>query len=42
MGGSKPSAPTIIMPAEQNAQAFQTITPQISYKNLAESMGRMD
>ena len=42
MGGSKPSAPTIIMPAEQNAQAFQTITPQRSYKNLAESMGRMD
>ena len=42
MGGSKPSAPTIIMPAEQNAQAFQTIIPQRSYKNLAESMGRMD
>ena len=39
MGGSKPTPPTIIMPEESNPQAFQTIIPQKSYKDLAESMG---
>ena len=38
MGGSKPTPPTIIMPEESNPQAFQTIIPQKSYKDLAESM----
>ena len=42
MGGSKPSPPTIIMPEESNPQAFQTIIPQKSYKDLAESMGRTE
>ena len=42
MGGSKPSPPTIIMPAEENAQAYQTIIPQKSYKDLAEAMGRTE
>ena len=42
MGGSRPSPPTIIMPEESNPQAFQTIVPQKSYKDLAESMGRTE
>tara|TARA_R100001129_G_scaffold125287_1_gene87698 strand:+ start:197 stop:775 length:579 start_codon:yes stop_codon:yes gene_type:complete len=42
MGGSKPSPPTIIMPEESNPQAFQTIVPQKSYKDLAESMRRTE
>ena len=42
MGGSRPSPPTIIMPSESNPQAFQTIVPQKSYKDLAESIRRTD
>jgi len=42
MGGSKPSPPTIIMPAEQQATAYQTLIPQKSYKDLAESMRRTE
>ena len=42
MGGSKPTPPTIIMPAESNPQAFQTIIPQKSYKDLAEAMQRTE
>ena len=42
MGGSKPTPPTIIMPEESNPQAFQTIIPQMSYKDLAESMTRTE
>ena len=42
MGGSKPTPPTIIMPAESNPQAFQTIVPQKSYLDLAESMQRTE
>ena len=42
MGGSRPSPPTIIMPEESNPQAFQTIIPQKSYKDLAESMRRTE
>ena len=42
MGGRKPTPPTIIMPAEQNPQAYQTVIPQRSFRNLAERMGRMD
>ena len=42
MGGSKPTHPTIIMPEESNPQAFQTIIPQKSYKDLAESMRRTE
>ena len=42
MVGSKPTPPTIIMPEESNPQAFQTIIPQKSYKDLAESMRRTE
>ena len=42
MGGSSPAPPTIIMPEESNPQAFQTIIPQKSYKDLAESMRRTE
>ncbi len=42
MGGSKPTPPTIIMPEESNPQAFQTLIPQKSYKDLAESMRRTE
>ena len=37
MGGRKETPPTIIMPAEGSPQAFQTIVPQKSYKDIAES-----
>ena len=42
MGGSKPSAPTVIMPAETKPQQFQTIIPEKSFKDLAEQMGRIE
>ena len=37
MGGRKETPPTIIMPAEGAPQAFQTIVPQKSYKDMAAS-----
>ena len=40
--GRSPTPPTIIMPEESNPQAFQTIVPQKSYKDLAESMRRTE
>ena len=42
MGGSKPSAPTVIMPAETNPQQFQTVIPEKSFKDLAQQMGRIE
>jgi len=42
MGGPKPSAPTVIMPAQTKPQQFQTIIPEKSYKDLAEQMGRIE
>ena len=33
MGGGKPSAPTVIMPAQTKPQQFQTIIPEKSYKD---------
>ena len=42
MGGSKPSAPTVIMPAETKPQQFQTVIPEKSFKDLAEQMGRIE
>ena len=42
MGGSKPSAPTVIMPAQTKPQQFQTIIPEKSFKDLAEQMGRIE
>ena len=38
MGGSKPSAPTVIMPAQTQPQQFQSIIPQKSFKDLAKTM----
>ena len=42
MGGRKETPPTIIMPAEGAPQAFQTIVPQKSYKDMAESTLRSE
>ena len=42
MGGRKETPPTIIMPAEGSPQAFQTIVPQKSYKDIAESTLRTE
>ena len=42
MGKGRPSAPTVIMPAETKPQQFQTIIPEKSFKDLAEQMGRIE
>ena len=42
MGGSKPSAPTVIMPAETKPQQFQSVLPEKSFKDLAEQMNRIE
>ena len=42
MGGRKETPPTIIMPAEGAPQAFHTIVPQKSYKDIAESTLRTE
>ena len=42
MGRSSPTPPTIIMPEEVTPQAFQTIIPQRSFKDLAEAMNRTE
>ena len=42
MGGRKETPPTIIMPAEGAPHAFQTIVPQKSYKDIAESTLRTE
>ena len=42
MGGRKETPPTIIMPAEGAPQAFQTIVPQKSYKDIAASTLRTE
>ena len=42
MGGGKPSAPTVIMPAETKPQQFQSVIPEKSFKDLAEQMGRIE
>ena len=42
MGGRKETPPTIIMPEEGAPQAFQTIVPQKSYKDIAESTLRTE
>ena len=39
-GGS--SQPNIVIPPAETPRAFQTIIPQKSYKDLAESMGRTE
>ena len=42
MGGSKPSAPTVIMPAQTQPQQYQTIIPEKSFKDLAQQMNRIE
>ena len=42
MGGSKPSAPTVMMPPQTKPQQYQTIMPEKSFKDLAEQMGRIE
>ena len=39
-GGS--SQPNIVIPPQKTPKAFQTIIPQKSYKDLAESIGRTE
>ena len=36
MGGSRPSAPPVIMPAETKPQQFQSVIPEKSFKDLAD------
>ena len=38
MGGSKPSAPTIIMDPQTQPQKFQTVTPKSSFQDVAETL----
>jgi hypothetical protein len=40
MGGSKPSAPQVVMPAPTAPIVFQSIVPEQSYKDLAAQMER--
>ncbi len=40
MGGSKPGAPQVIMPAPTSPIVFQSIVPEQSYKDLAAQMER--
>jgi hypothetical protein len=42
MGGSKPSAPQVIMPAPAAPTVFQSIVPEQSYKDLAAQLGRYE
>ena len=42
MGGGRPSAPTVIMPAETKPQQFQSVIPEKSFKDLAQQMGRIE
>lgn len=40
MGGSKPSAPKVIMPAPTAPIVFQSVVPEQSYRDLAAQLGR--
>ena len=40
MGGSKPSAPTVIMPAETKPQQFQSVIPEKSFKRFSRADGK--
>tara|TARA_B100000900_G_scaffold225827_1_gene191668 strand:- start:2402 stop:2992 length:591 start_codon:yes stop_codon:yes gene_type:complete len=42
MGGGRPSAPTVIMPAETKPQQYQSIIPEKSFKDLAEQQKRIE
>ena len=40
MGGTKPTAPQVIMPSPASPTVFQTVVPLKSYKDLAAQLGR--
>lgn len=40
MGGSRPSAPQVVMPAPTSPIVFQSIVPEQSYRDLADQMQR--
>lgn len=42
MGGSKPSAPQVVMPAPAAPTIFQSVVPEQSYKDLAAQLGRYE
>ena len=42
MGGSRPSAPTVIMPPKTAPEKYQSLIPQESFQDLAESMKRIE
>lgn len=42
MGGTKPSAPQVIMPSPSSPTVFQTVVPLKSYKDLAAQLGRFE
>ena len=42
MGGSRPSPPTVIMPPQTAPEKYQSLIPQESFQDLAESMKRIE
>jgi hypothetical protein len=42
MGGSRPSPPTVIMPPQTAPEKYQSLIPQESFQDLAESMNRIE
>ena len=42
MGGSRPSPPTVIMPPQTAPEKYQSLVPQESFQDLAESMNRIE
>ena len=42
MGGSRGSAPTIIMPEQTVDERYQTVIPKESFQDLAETMNRIE
>ena len=42
MGGSRPSPPTVIMPPKTAPEKYQSLIPQESFQDLAESMKRIE
>ena len=42
MGGSAPSPPTIIMPPQVAAERYQSLIPQESFQDVAETMNRIE
>ena len=42
MGGSAPSPPTVIMPPQTAAERYQSLIPQESFQDVAETMNRIE